>query len=177
MSEAGDADGRRRAIDLGCGGGRDTAPILAAGLDVLAIDRAGDAEQVLKKRFPAAMATGQLRFRQQDFAADTLRLPAAHLVNASFCLPTCPPAGFPGLWTQIAQALIRGGLFAGHLYGPRDSWAQRGDHLTIHTRADIDTLFEGWEMVLCDEEQTDSTTPRGTAKHWHVFHIVARKTS
>jgi len=177
MPEARDADDRRRVVDLGCGGGRDTAPILASGFDVLAIDRAADAEGALNERFSSAMASGQLVFRQQDFAADTLQLPAAQLVNASFCLPTCPPKRFPGLWAQISQALIPGGLFAGHLYGPQDSWAERGDDLTIHTRSDIDALFENWEMALCEEEETDSVTPRGTKKHWHVFHIVARKAS
>jgi hypothetical protein len=25
------------------------------------------------------------------------------------------------------------------------------------------------------EEEDDTVTPRGKAKHWHIFHIVARK--
>ena len=25
------------------------------------------------------------------------------------------------------------------------------------------------------EEEDDSVTPRGTPKHWHIYHIVARK--
>jgi hypothetical protein len=25
------------------------------------------------------------------------------------------------------------------------------------------------------EEETDTVTPRGTEKHWHLFHIVARR--
>jgi hypothetical protein len=29
-------------------------------------------------------------------------------------------------------------------------------------------------IELFEEEEVDATTPRGKAKHWHIFHIVAR---
>ena len=163
------------AVDLGCGGGRDTAALLEAGLTVLALDRAPEAGAALKARFPAAWNSGQLTFRRADLSVANLGLPPSGLVNASFCLPLCPPDRFDGLWLQIVRAIVPGGLFAGHLYGPNDSWARRGDVLTIHARDDIDTQFAGWDLLLIDEEETDSITPRGEAKHWHVFHVVARK--
>jgi hypothetical protein len=28
---------------------------------------------------------------------------------------------------------------------------------------------------MFEEEEAEGTTPRGNAKHWHIFHIVARK--
>ena len=31
------------------------------------------------------------------------------------------------------------------------------------------------EKKYNEEEEDDSVTPRGTPKHWHIFHIVARK--
>ena len=163
------------AVDLGCGGGRDTAPLLEAGLTVLALDRAPEAGPALQARFPAAWNRGQLTFRRADLSAADLVLPPSGLVNASFCLPLCPPDRFDGLWLQIARAVVPGGLFAGHLFGPNDSWARRGDGLTIHGRGDVDAQLADWEPLLIDEEETDSITPRGEAKHWHVFHVVARK--
>lgn len=163
------------AVDLGCGGGRDTAPLLEAGLTVLALDKTPEAGPALQARFPAAWNRRQLTFRRADLSAADLGLPPSGLVNASFCLPLCPPARFDGLWSQIARAVVPGGLFAGHLFGPNDSWARRGDALTIHGRGDVDARFAGWELLLLDEEETDSITPRGEAKHWHVFHVVARK--
>jgi hypothetical protein len=36
-------------------------------------------------------------------------------------------------------------------------------------------LLAGWTIELFDEEEDDSTTPRGTPKHWHIWHIVAQK--
>ena len=166
---------RACAVDLGCGGGRDTAPLLEAGLAVLALDCAPEAGPALQARFPAAWDGGQLTFRRADLTEGDLDLPPACLVNAGFCLPLCPPDRFDGLWSQIERAVAPGGLFAGHLYGPNDSWVQRGDGLTIHSRRDIDRLFADWEPLLVEEEETDSITPRGKAKHWHVFHTVARK--
>ncbi len=163
------------AVDLGCGGGRDTAPLLEAGLAVLALDSAPEAEAALQARFPAAWDSGQLTFRRADLTDGDLDLPPACLVNAGFCLPLCPPDRFDGLWSQIERAVVPGGLFAGHFYGPNDGWARRGDGLTIHDRNAIDALFAGWEPLLIEEEETDSITPRGKAKHWHVFHTVARK--
>jgi len=167
--------GVARAIDLGAGGGRDTAPMLDAGLTVLAIDAAAEAGVALEQRFPEAWRDGRLAFRVADFAHDALDLPPATLINASFCLPMCPPDRFDDLWATIDAALARGGLFAGHLYGPNDSWARRGDGLTIHTREKAEALFAGWTLLLFEEEESDSVTPKGTPKHWHVFHIVARK--
>ena len=47
--------------------------------------------------------------------------------------------------------------------------------LTFHTRAEVDTLLADWEVELLGEEEDDSVTPRGTEKHWHIWHIVARR--
>ncbi len=163
------------AVDLGCGGGRDTVALLEAGLTVLALDRAPEAGTALQARFPAAWDRGQLTFRRADLSAADLGLPPSGLVNASFCLPLCPPDRFDGLWVQIARAVVPGGLFAGHLFGPNDSWARRGDGLTIHGRSDVDALLADWKPLLIEEEESDAVTPRGEAKHWHIFHIVARK--
>ena len=163
------------AVDLGCGGGRDTAPLLEAGLAVLALDAEPAAGRALQARFPEAWDSGRLTFRRSDFSTGGLDLPVSGIVNASFCLPACPPARFGRLWLQIAAAVAPGGLFAGHLYGPNDSWARRGDDLTILSRRDIDALLAGWDPLLLEEEETDAVTPRGEAKHWHLFHIVVRK--
>lgn len=163
------------AVDLGCGAGRDTAALLDAGCTVLALDRAPDAGAALQSRFPAAWDSGRLTFRRADFAGGRLDLPTSCLVNASFCLPACPPDRFGALWSRIARAVVPNGLFAGHLYGPNDSWAQRGDGMTIHNRGEVNALLAGWDLLLFEEEETDSVTPRGEAKHWHLFHIVAGK--
>jgi len=161
----------RFAVDLGCGEGRDTVELLRRGWRVLAIDAAPMAIGRLRARpdLPegAPLATRCARFEETEW-------PAADLVNASFALPICPPARFPALWRRIVRSLVPGGRFAGQLYGERDEWAGRPD-MTILGRAAAERLLDGLAVELFEEEESDAVTPRGEPKHWHIFHIVARK--
>jgi hypothetical protein len=117
--------------------------------------------------FRAMLETRVARFEDTE-------LPACDLVNSSFALPLCPAVAFPRLWSGIASALRQGGRFAGQLYGERDSWAGNPT-ITFHTRAQVEKLLTGYDVEHFREEEDDSLTPRGTPKHWHVFHIVARR--
>jgi hypothetical protein len=98
----------------------------------------------------------------------------ADLVNASFSLPLCPPDRFPGLWCRIVASLKVGGRFAGQLYGDHDGWAGRPG-MTHIDRAAAERLLADLELELFEEEEVDSVTPRGKPKHWHIFHVVARR--
>lgn len=169
-----DAEGDARsqfAVDLGAGGGRDTIAMLDRGWHVLAIDAAPDAAETLRSRADlpegAELETRVARFEDADW-------PSCDLVNSSFALPLCPPDMFPKVWQKIIASLKPGGRFAGQLYGDKDSWAGR-EGMTFLTCDEAEALLKGLEVELFEEEEDDSTTPRGEAKHWHVFHIVARK--
>jgi hypothetical protein len=96
------------------------------------------------------------------------------LVNSSFALPLCEPEHFHALWTRIYEALPSGGRFSGQWYGPRDSWMGRPG-MTFLDRDAALGLLVGFDVEMFEEEEADGTTPRGNAKHWHIFHIVARK--
>jgi tellurite methyltransferase len=163
--------GSRLAVDLGCGGGRDVVEMLRRGWRVLAIDAEPAAIAHLRARddIPARapLETAVARF-------ETATWPPADLVNSSFALPLCPPGHFPDVWARIIDSLKPGGRFAGQLYGPRDSWYGR-DGMSFVDRAQLDVLLEGLEVEMLDEEEDESTTPRGEPKHWHIFHIIARK--
>lgn len=159
------------AADIGSGSGRDTIEILRRGWPVLAVDAAPEAIDRLLARpdLPegASIETQNARF-------EDMRLPPCDLVNAAFSLPLCPKAAFPAVWRTIVAALKPGGRFSGQFYGDRDSWA--GDPTMTHlTRAEAEAFLEGLEVEFFEEEEDDSVTPRGVAKHWHIFHVVARK--
>ncbi|MBM3486786.1 MAG: class I SAM-dependent methyltransferase [Alphaproteobacteria bacterium] len=161
----------RFAVDLGSGNGRDTVEILRRDWRVLAIDAEAAALEGLRARPDLPPGAG-LETQCAPFAAATW--PACDLVNASFALPLTPPATFPAVWARIVAALEPGGRFAGQLYGPRDSWF--GDPtITFHDRAEVDALVRPFVVEHWREEEDDSTTPRGRPKHWHIFHIVARR--
>jgi len=163
--------GPRNAVDLGCGDGRDTIELLRRGWEVLAIDSEPSAIERLPAR--ADLPSGaRLEALCQRF--EEASWPAADLVNASFALPLCPPDRFPALWARILASLKPGGRFSGQLYGPRDSWFGRPG-LTHHDRISVEALLADMHTEILEEEESDALTPRGQPKHWHIFHIVARR--
>jgi hypothetical protein len=89
-------------------------------------------------------------------------------------LPLCAPPAFPSLWRKITRSLVPGGRFAGQLYGERDSWAA-GRAITVFDEAGARRLFDAYAIEMFEIEESDGVTPRGNAKHWHIFHIVARR--
>ncbi|WP_375737811.1 class I SAM-dependent methyltransferase [Pseudomonas boanensis] len=157
------------ALDLGCGAGRDTLELLRRGWHVLAVDAEAEALARLE-----AQLDDQHRSRLQSLCCrfEALPLPAADLINASFALPLCPPAAFPDLWHAIHRALAEGGLFAGHLLGERDDWANNG--ITILRRQQLEHLLADWEVMMLEEKEEDGVTAKGRNKHWHLFSVVAR---
>ncbi len=159
------------AVDLGCGEGRDTIELLRRGWRVVAIDSEAEAIRRLRARpdlpVTARLETAAMRFEDAGW-------PEADLVNASFSLPFCPPDRFDGFWARLRESLRPGGRFCGQLFGERDEWAGNAG-LTIHTRADVEKRLQGLEIERLDEEDADGKTAVGKAKHWHIFHIVARR--
>jgi tellurite methyltransferase len=163
---------RRFAVDLGCGGGKDTFELLRRGWRVLAVDSEPEIIQWVSSTAPPKYRT-QLRTRVAFF--EQLRLPKCDLINASNSLPFCPPDQFDSLWGRIVLSLPTGGRFAGHLFGIRDEWSKDADK-TFHTIQQIDNLLSELGIEHFHEEEREGTTASGKRKGWHVFSIVARKT-
>jgi SAM-dependent methyltransferase len=161
------------AVDLGCGAGADAAELLRRGWRVLAVDSEAEAVERLRSRSDLG-PDGLERLETVVARIEDVVLPAAELVNASWSLPFCPPSSFPTLWARIAAALLPGGRFSGQLFGDRDGW--RGEReLTFLRREEVDSLLRGFDPELLDEVEQDGQTALGQPKHWHVFHVVARK--
>ena len=157
------------AVDLGAGTGRDTLELLRRGWHVLAIDRETEAIDRLTEL--AGADAGRLEIQVARF--ERASWPECELVNASFALPFCPPAEFPGLWRRIVDSIITGGRFAGQFFGPNDDWARTG--LLVQTHAELAQLLLPFEVELLDEFEGMGPTAIGKTKHWHVHHVVARK--
>ncbi|PPS44868.1 class I SAM-dependent methyltransferase [Chroococcidiopsis sp. TS-821] len=160
------------AIDLGCGDGRDTVELLKRGWRVLGID--GEAEAIARLQSRPNIDFNRLETRVMRF--ENLVLPTVDLVNASFCLPFCPPEHFSELWNKIVAALRVGGRFCGQLFGDRDSWATY-PNMSHHTRSQVEELLQPFTVEVLQEEEHPGTTALGEQKYWHIFHIVACKES
>jgi SAM-dependent methyltransferase len=162
---------RRFAVDLGCGNGRDTAELLQQKWRVLAID--GQAEAIEQLRQRNDLNRMYLEARVQKFEDLTLP-PEVDLINASFCLPFCPPEHFSELWDVIVSSLKTGGRFSGQLFGDRDSWASLSNIVT-HTRSQVLQLLQPFIVEFFEEEEHSGKTALGEDKYWHLYQIVARK--
>jgi SAM-dependent methyltransferase len=159
------------AVDLGCGIGRDTLPLLRAGWHVLAIDREAQAIARLTERAAAEDLAARLTTRIA--AIEDVAIPPCDLVVASFSLFGLGEA-LPRVWSRLAAALRPGGRFAGQFLGPEDSWAGRPG-MAVVDRTRLEAMLAGWRIELCDEERSPAVTPSGEAKLWHLWHVVARR--
>lgn len=161
------------AIDFGCGEGRDTIELLRRGWRVLAIDAEREAFERLLARDDLTN-TDRLQTRLASF--DHVDLPPCRLVNAAFSLPFCPPDRFLDVWRRITDAIEPGGRFVGQFFGDRDDWAALPDR-SHHGRDEVEWLLMQFEVEHFQEEERDGADALGFAKHWHVFHIIAGKSS
>lgn len=162
------------AIDLGCGEGRDTVELLARGWRVLAIDGHGMAAD-LTLHHPRLPKDAAERLEVKLAEMEAVELPPCDLLNASFSLPFCRPEKFDDLWDRIHASIRPGGVFAGQLFGDRDTWATLPDR-SHQNRKKVGEMFRGrYQLEHFQEEERDGIDTLGNAKHWHTFHIVARR--
>jgi tellurite methyltransferase len=160
----------RKAIDLGCGDGTETAFLLANGWQVLAIDSEPSAFDYLNTKIPPE---AHERLQTQIAKFEDVELSAADLIYAGYSLPFCHPPHFNVLWNKIVSHIHPGGRFAGQLFGVHDTWASN-PHMTFFTAAGARALFAPFEVESFQEEDADGESTLGP-KHWHIFHVIARK--
>lgn len=156
------------ALDLGCGAGRDTRYLLEQGFSVTAVDRETASLATL-----ADLSTNHLRLVQSAF--EDFIFEQYDLINAHFALPFTRKELFPIVFARLKAALKPGGIFAGQFFGIHDTWNTSDNYMTFFTREEAHSQLAGLELVEFEEEDQDGATADGTPKHWHVFHIIARK--
>lgn len=161
--------GNGHAVDLGCGAGVETALLLNARWNVLAIDKEPRAiarvETLGTAQFSGRLTAVVSRFEE------LVGLPSSALVHAGLSLPFCAPASFPQLWALVVSALEPGGVFVGHLFGDRHEWAEQPD-MSFHAKEEVEALCSGLTVELLREAEGDGGH---VPHHWHRFDIIARK--
>ena len=157
-----------RALDLGAGAGRDTRYLLEHGFAVTAVDAEPGAVALLSDSSHPHLRVLQSTFEDFPFAT-------YDLINAEFTLPFMPRAPFDTVFARIKSALAPGGIFAGQFFGIHDQWNTSDRDMTFLTRAETATLLSDLDIIELSEEDEDGHIADGSPKHWHVFHILARK--
>jgi SAM-dependent methyltransferase len=157
-----------RALDLGAGAGRDTRYLLEQGFDVTAVDAESGAVALL-----SALPQTHLRVVQSAFEDFTFA--TYDLISAQFTLPFIPSDHFAEVFARLKNALAPGGVFAGQFFGVHDQWNTSDRAMTFLTRAEAEAFLSDCEIIEFTEEDSDGHTADGSPKHWHVFHILARK--
>jgi SAM-dependent methyltransferase len=169
------------ALDLGCGAGRDSRAMLAAGWSVIAIDKESEAITKLLSELGES-AGGKLRAFCQNL--ERTDYPQVDLINAGLCLPFLSQKSLPIEVHKILMALRPGGRFSGHFIGPDDSWATHPDSnnsisaLSQQQLVDLFSLNQAnleTEIELLSESKSAGTDAAGNSKQWHIFELVAKR--
>jgi tellurite methyltransferase len=159
-----------RALDLGCGAGRDTRWLLSQGWDVTAVDQEPAAIALL-----ADVASEKLRAVQSSISDFDFTPESYDLISAQFSLPFLPRAAFFDAFERLKDAIKPGGLFVGQFFGVHDSWNNTERDMTFLTHKEVEQVLAGLTVLELKEDDHDGTTALGDTKHWHVYHIMARR--
>lgn len=161
------------ALDLGCGVGQGVVHLVEKGFTVTTVDAEVEALKHLKDRLPADASVKLIHSNFEDFGSQLPGLGTFDVVVAHFSLFFLPPDEFAKFWPLVVNAVKPGGLLSTQLLGVNDDWTERG--YSVHTSEQVEDLMEPFEVLVQEEVERDGETALGTKKHWHVFHIVARK--
>lgn len=136
-----------RILDLGCGGGRDAAAMLAAGFDVAACD--GSPEM-------AARAAQVLGHPVRVLAFDALEeVEAYDAIWASASLLHVPRLALPGVLARVFRALRPGGVhFASYKAGGtegRDAFGRYFNYLSADQLRAFYAATAPWEILSVEE--------------------------
>lgn len=164
------APSKGRALDLGAGAGRDTRYLLEQGFQVTAVDAEPRAVALL-----SALPQTRLRVVQSSFEDFTFADAAYDLISAQYALPFLPKGHFDDVFARLKAALVPGGIFAGQFFGVNDEWNTPDRDMTFLTRAEAEALLSDLATVELTEEEADGHKADGSPKHWHIFHILARR--
>lgn len=97
-----------KAVELGCGAGRDTVYLIQNNWNVLAIDREDVADRI-KNRLGEQERLNKFRFQKQNF--ENIVLEENDLLVANYCLPFCNKDNFQELWEKIKKSISINRIF------------------------------------------------------------------
>lgn len=158
-----------QALDLGCGAGKDSRYMVSKGFFATAVDL-NDVTQYL-----ADIPDDKINIVTSSFLDFNFKPEAYDFINAQWSLPFVSKNEFGNLMNKIKVSLKPGGIFTGQFFGINDEWNTLNTTKTFHTHDEVVDILKDMEVICLREKENDGTLANGTPKHWHVFHIIAKK--
>lgn len=160
---------KEKAIDIGGGALKDTRYLLEQGFEVTVIDKSPLMEQEA-----AALQNNKVHAFTTSFEDFGFPENEYDLATAMFALPFTEPTYFEAVFRKIKKSLKKDGVFCCQFFGRNDEWS-KNPKMTFHTKEQVQEMLKGLEIISLNEVEEDSTIANGTLKHWHIFHIIAKK--
>jgi hypothetical protein len=152
------------ALDLGAGSLSESKYLLEKGFAVTAVDMESF-ESFSHPRFT---------FKKKKFEKFHYPIKFFDLVNAQFAIPFMSQYDFSKVWPKLKESLVQGGIFTGQFFGTEDGW-NNDIFMNFHNKNDVLSLLDGMDVIKLEEVKENKPTAKGEMKHWHIFHIIARK--
>lgn len=156
------------ALDLGCGAGNATIPLINAGWQVHAVDITPTAFDYI---YPAINSKLHKYLLSEIKSFEEIIFDKYNFVHAGFSLPFCPTSHFENVLTNAINSLKPNGIFAANFFGKNDTWKS----LALLDKYQLLPYFQEFEMLFFEEREYDKPSVTEQMKHWHVYDIICRK--
>lgn len=162
---------KKQSLDLGPGTLVESAFLLETGFGhVTAVDSSPQSVEFSRYFDPQKFKLETKRFNDFTFVPNTY-----DLINAQYALPFHGKEKFEEFIFDIKDSLKQGGVFVGQFFGTNDEWNVSGSKLAFQTKEEAQSMLGDMEIIEFQEEEKEGSTALGNMKHWHVFHVIARK--
>ena len=150
------------ALDLGAGALNESRYLAELSWHVIAIDSSPSTPKFEKNIDTQVMPIEDYSYPVSSF----------DLVASLYTLPFLAKDDISTIMQKIQNSLREGGIFVGQFFGEHDDWRAC---CATHSREEITNLLKSMQIIKLEEEDRDRATASGKMKHWHVFHVIARK--